>query len=108
MKVSVENIFGQLVKKDDRYEVFDNNFLNYLKLSKTILNKNKNTTGHSHIGQEEIYLFTKGTAKMQRDDDIIDVSEGDIVLIPDGVFHKVFAGTKGCEFISIFNGNRNH
>ena len=45
---------------------------------------------------------------MQIDDDHFDVTEGDIILIEDGKFHRVFAKDKGCYFVCVFDGRRNH
>jgi len=53
-------------------------------------------------------MFIKGHGVMQIDDDRFDVNEGDTVLIQDGVFHRVYAGTTGCYFICVFDGRRNH
>ena len=48
---------GQIVKKDDRYIVEDDTSLRDLVVSRTILHAGKSTTGHSHKGQEEVYIF---------------------------------------------------
>ena len=34
------------------------------------------------------------------------VNEGDVVLIEDGVFHRVHAGARGCYFVCVFDGRR--
>ena len=108
MKLNLYDIQGSIVKSDDRYIVKDNNSLNNLILSSTSLNSNKSTSGHKHEGQEEIYFFIRGDATMQIDDDHFDVTQGDIVLIEDGKFHRVFAKDKGCYFVCVFDGRRNH
>ena len=36
------------------------------------------------------------------------VTEGDVVLIEDGVFHKVKCGPHGLYFVCVFDGKRNH
>ena len=38
----------------------------------------------------------------------ISVKKGDVVLIEDGVFHKVKAGNDGLYFVCVFDGRRNH
>ena len=43
---------------------------------------------------------------MQLDEEKILVKAGDIVLVPDGVFHKVHAGELGCYFVCVFDGRR--
>ena len=50
---------------------------------------------------------------MQIDDDKFSVLKGDIVLIPDGAFHKVFNTSKykannPLIFVCVFDGGRNH
>lgn len=99
---------GEVVKSDDRYIVRDNTYLNNLVLSSTELRASKATTGHKHPGQEEVYLFTQGSGTMELDDDKFTVVEGDIVLVPDGVFHRVTAGPTGCNFVCVFDGRRDH
>lgn len=106
--LTINDIGGIVAKEDERYIVKDNTHLNNLVLSSTTLHPHKNTTGHKHAGQEEVYMFTKGSGKMQLDDKTFYVKEGDIVLIEDGVFHKVFSGPHGMEFICVFDGRRSH
>lgn len=106
MKYSGWNIGGKVVKLDDRYCVEDNNLLKNLVVSSTTLNPGKSTSGHKHEGQEEVYLFIKGSGKMDLDDKSFVVKEGDTVLIEDGVFHRVHAGPHGCYFICVFDGRR--
>ena len=53
-----------VVKEDDRYVVLDNSSLSKLVPSITKLNPNKSTSGHKHAGQEEVYVFYKGTGIM--------------------------------------------
>ena len=113
MKISINDVGGDIVKEDERYIVKDNKFLNNLVVSSTDLNAKKSTGGHAHVGQEEVYNFLKGSGKME----LIDtngkhhdeyVKEGDVILIPDGWFHRVHAGPYGCYFVCVFDGKRNH
>ena len=90
MKVNVDDLKGNIIRDNDVYVVEDNRFLKNLVLSKTTLHPNKETSGHSHPGLEEVYFFKSGRGTMQLDKKIIDVQSGDIVMIPDGQFHKVF------------------
>lgn len=100
------NVGGNIIKEDERYVVKDNTNLNNLVLSSTNLRAGKSTSGHKHEGQEEIYLFIKGSGKMDLDDKTITFEEGDIILIEDGVFHRVHAGLHGAYFICVFDGTR--
>ena len=103
------DIGGKVVKEDVRYVVKDNTELNNLVVSSTKLNAKKSTTGHRHVGQEEVYIFVRGSGQMELDHRIIDVKAGDTILIQDNVFHKVHNNTDlGLEFICVFDGKRNH
>jgi len=104
MKVNNEKINGTVIRDTDVYIVEDNTFLNNLVLSKTILRRDQCTSGHSHPGLEEVYFFQRGAGTMQLDEETFDVAAGDIVLIPDGVFHKVFNknGKQDLVFVCVF------
>ena len=109
MKYSAWDIGGSIVKEDERYEVKDNTHLNNLVVSSTKLRAHKSTTGHRHAGQEEVYIFIKGSGQMELDHKIFDVTAGDTVLIEDNVFHKVHNNTDFMlEFICVFDGRREH
>ena len=99
---------GKIVKQDDRYIVEDNTTLNNLVLSSTRLNPGKETTGHKHSGQEEVYFFISGQGEMQLDDNKFSVEPGDTVLIKDGVFHKVYnlSDEEELYFICVLQGAR--
>ena len=40
--------------------------------------------------------------------DMIPVKQGDVILIPDGWFHRVHAGPHGVYFVCVFDGKRKH
>ena len=103
------NIEGKIVKEDDRYIVKDNTSLNNLVVSTTLLHPSKSTSGHKHEGQEEVYMFMKGSGTMELDDKEFDVKEGDLILIEDGVFHRVHnTGKIDLYMVCVFDGGRNH
>lgn len=108
MRISIRDIGGEIAKEDERYVVKDNTTLKNLVVSSTKLNPKMSTSGHKHEGQEEVYYFVDGSGKMELDDESITVMQGDVVLIEDGVFHRVHAGPKGCYFVCVFDGRRNH
>ena len=108
MRLSIRNIGGEVVKEDERYVVTDNKTLNNLVVSSTKLNAKMSTSGHSYKGQEEVYYFVDGSGRMELDDESISVMQGDVVLIEDGVFHRVHAGPKGCYFVCVFDERRTH
>lgn len=108
MKIHIDNINGEVVKGDDRYVVKDNKTLNNLVVSSTDLNPYKSTNGHSHPGQEEVYYFIRGNGVIELDEEKIGVEPGDVILVHDGVFHRVTAGYQGCYFVCVFDGKRKH
>ena len=113
MKIKLSEEDSKIVKSNETYDVIDNSNLKNLVVSKTILHWGKETSGHNHTGQEEVYIFTEGSGKMVVGSDTHIVKEGDIVLIPDGAFHKVwntsnYKANDPLEFICVFDGSRNH
>lgn len=103
------NIEGKIVKEDDKYIVKDNTSLNNLVISTTTLHPDKSTSGHKHKGQEEVYIFMKGSGRMELDGKEFNVKEGDLILIEDGVFHRVHnTGTVDLYMVCVFDGGRNH
>ena len=89
MKVHLNDLNGEIIKDDDTYLIEDNTLLNNLVLSRTVLHPGKQTRGHSHKGVEEVYIFNSGSGRMILGDKAFTVEGGDVVLIPDGEFHKV-------------------
>jgi mannose-6-phosphate isomerase-like protein (cupin superfamily) len=106
MKVSISDIGGKVVKQDERYVVKDNITLKNLVVSSTRMQPNKSTSGHKHEGQEEIYYFIEGTGKMEIDNEWFPVEPGDVVLIQDGVFHRVHSASEELYFVCAFDGRR--
>ena len=106
------DVGGDIVKDDETYVIRDNKSLNNLVLSSTKLYRGKQTRGHRHPGQEEVYIFVQGYGKMivgDEDSTPFDVTPGDIVLIPDGAFHRVINdGEMNMVFNCVFDGKRNH
>jgi len=91
----------KLRKKDNRYEVYDLELQDFT-LSTTSLKQGKATTGHSHI-YEEAYCFLEGWGTLALNKVPQEVKAGDIIVIPSGVFHRVF--NKSCPvlfFLCIF------
>jgi len=112
MKFNQHNIGGDVVKSNEVYELKDNKTLNNLVLSSTKLYREQSTRGHRHAGQEEVYFFVQGTGRMivgDEDSESFAVSPGDVVLIPDGAFHRVINdGEMNLTFNCVFDGKRNH
>jgi mannose-6-phosphate isomerase-like protein (cupin superfamily) len=110
MKIDLNGEDSKIVKQNETYTLIDNVNLNGLIVSKTILHAEKSTTGHNHKGQEEVYQFVSGHGTMIVGTDVHLVGPGDVVLIPDGDFHKVSNTSKYEDliFICVFDGGRNH
>ena len=119
MKIKLDKTDSKVIHSIETYDVIDNTTLKNLIVSKTVLHAGKETSGHNHSGQEEVYIFTKGRGKMQVGTDIFKVTgenvniKSSVVLIPDGAFHKVwntspFIANDDLEFICVFDGGRNH
>ena len=107
MKVPINNIGGKIVKDNETYLLKDNNHLKKLIVSSTLLKPGKETRGHSHQGQEEVYFFERGYGEMILGDEAFEVKGGDVVLIPDGMFHKVKNKyIHPLYFVCVFDGKR--
>jgi len=108
-KVTIKDIGGDVVKDNAQYLLKDNAFGNNLILSSTFLRSNQCTNGHSHAGQEEVYMFIDGKGEMDIDGNRFPVEGGDVVCIEDGEYHRVFnTGHLGLYFVCVFDGGRNH
>ena len=108
-RLTNDNVGGDVVKDNDIYQLKDNTSLKNLVLSSTLLHAGKETTGHKHEGQEEVYFFVSGFGEMSVDDKRFNVKPGDIVLIEDGEFHRVYnTSQQDLYFVCVFDGNRNH
>jgi oxalate decarboxylase/phosphoglucose isomerase-like protein (cupin superfamily) len=111
-KYYTHDIGGEVVKDNETYLLKDNKTLTNLVLSSTLLYREQQTRGHRHPGQEEVYIFVQGRGKMivgDEDSEPFAVAQGDIVLIPDGAFHRVINdGDTNLLFNCVFDGKRNH
>ncbi len=109
IKFHNHDIGGEVVKDNETYLLKDNKTLKNLVLSSTKLYRGQATRGHSHAGQEEVYFFVQGTGMMIVDEEKFRVNAGDIILIPDGAFHRVINdGEMHLVFNCVFDGKRNH
>ena len=104
MKISTEDIKGEVIRDTDTYLIKDNTFLEHITISTTLLRPGKRTSGHSHKNQEEVYLFTKGNGTMVIGEDAFEATVGDMFLIPLDTFHQVIniSQTDPCSFTCMF------
>ena len=112
MKINLDKGDGVMIHSNETYDVIDNTDLDNLVVSKTILHWGKETSGHNHSGQEEVYIFMGNKyseGKMVVGTKTYNVKAGDTILIPDGDFHKVWnEGDNDLIFTCVFDGGRNH
>jgi oxalate decarboxylase/phosphoglucose isomerase-like protein (cupin superfamily) len=109
IKYTSHDIGGEIVKDNEVYLLKDNKTLKNLVLSSTCLYRGQSTRGHNHVGQEEVYFFVQGTGMMIVDEERFRVVPGDVILIPDGAFHRVINdGEMNLVFNCVFDGKRNH
>jgi mannose-6-phosphate isomerase-like protein (cupin superfamily) len=109
MKYGIYNIGGDVVKDNETYVLKDNSSLKNLVVSSTDLKPHQSTRGHRHEGQEEVYYFVSGAGVMELNEKRFNVQGGDVVLIEDGVFHRVHnPNNTSLYFVCVFQGARTH
>ena len=99
---------GRVVADDERYRIHDYD-LDDLTISVTELKPGKETRGHSHDSNADVYFFPGGKALMEVGDERLGVGRG-AVLIPKGKFHRVVNRSTKSDllFVSVFPGKREH
>lgn len=109
LKHTMNDVGGEIIKDNDTYVLKDNKTLRGLVVSSTDLKPQQSTRGHAHPGQEEVYFFVEGRGRMEVGDQSFEVQPGDVILIPDGAFHRVHNYTQHpLYFVCVFDGKRNH
>lgn len=56
--------------------------------------------GHTHKGQEELYVVVSGSGRMKVDDEVVDLKQWDAIRVPAGVWRCAEAGSDGIEIIA--------
>ena len=56
--------------------------------------------GHTHAGQEELYVIVSGSGRVKLDDEILDLKPMDAVRIPTSVKRGFEAGPEGAEILA--------
>ena len=56
--------------------------------------------GHTHNGQEEVYVVVSGSGRVKIDDEIVDFKQWDAIRVPAGVWRCFEAGSDGAEVIA--------
>jgi len=77
--------------------------LEHLTVSITELHAGKETRGHKHENVEEVYFCLEGNGEMEVDNERFKFEKGDVVVIPQGAFHRVYnTSKKELKFLAIF------
>jgi mannose-6-phosphate isomerase-like protein (cupin superfamily) len=61
---------------------FNNNILNVLQV------ENRTLDFHIHEESDELFYVIEGTFDIELEDGIITMNEGDMIIIPKGIFHR--------------------
>jgi mannose-6-phosphate isomerase-like protein (cupin superfamily) len=56
--------------------------------------------GHTHKGQEEVYVVVSGSGRVKIDDEIVDFKQWDAIRVPAGVWRCFEAGDDGAAVIA--------
>jgi mannose-6-phosphate isomerase-like protein (cupin superfamily) len=60
--------------------------------------------GHKHATQEEVYVVTRGSAKIKVEDEIVEVGEWDAIRFDKDTMRDVEAGPDGVEYLAFGAG----
>lgn len=61
----------------------------------------RQTYGHKHKVQEEIYLLVSGSARLKADDEIVELEAWTAVRTPNDTMRSIEAGPEGAEFVIV-------
>jgi mannose-6-phosphate isomerase-like protein (cupin superfamily) len=61
----------------------------------------RNTLGHSHREQEEVYVVVRGSGHVKLDDEIVALREWDVVRVAAQTIRAFEAGPEGIEFLAV-------
>ena len=61
----------------------------------------RNTMGHSHGEQEEVYVVIEGSGRIKLDDDIVGLRKWDVVRVAPSTVRAFEAGADGLEVLAI-------
>jgi mannose-6-phosphate isomerase-like protein (cupin superfamily) len=57
--------------------------------------------GHKHKEQEEVYVVLGGSGRLKLDDEIVEITQWDVVRVPGDVMRAFEAGPDGLEILAI-------
>jgi len=57
--------------------------------------------GHTHAGQEEIYVVLSGSGRAKLDDEIVELQRWDALRVDPKTMRAIEAGPEGIEFLAV-------
>jgi mannose-6-phosphate isomerase-like protein (cupin superfamily) len=61
--------------------------------------------GHKHVSQEEVYVVTKGSARIKVEDEVVELGPWDAIRIDKDAMRDVEAGPDGVEYLAFGAGD---
>jgi mannose-6-phosphate isomerase-like protein (cupin superfamily) len=61
--------------------------------------------GHKHVGQEEVYVVLRGSARIKVEDEIVELGPMDALRIGMDTMRDVEAGPEGVEYVAFGAGS---
>jgi mannose-6-phosphate isomerase-like protein (cupin superfamily) len=60
--------------------------------------------GHKHVGQEEVYVVVRGSARVKVEDEIVELAEWDAIRFDKDTMRDMEAGPDGVEYLAFGAG----
>jgi mannose-6-phosphate isomerase-like protein (cupin superfamily) len=60
--------------------------------------------GHKHVGQEEVYVIVRGSARVKVEDEIVDLEVWDAIRFDKDTMRDMEAGPDGVEYLAFGAG----
>ncbi len=60
--------------------------------------------GHKHVGQEEVYVVVRGSARVKVEDEIVDLDAWDAIRFDENTMRDMEAGPDGVEYLAFGAG----
>ena len=68
----------------------------------TVLSPHSQQRGHAHVGSEQAYVFIRGNGRMQVEEEVQYVGQGEMVYVPPGKRHFIVnTGDENLVFIAV-------
>jgi quercetin dioxygenase-like cupin family protein len=61
--------------------------------------------GHKHVGQEEVYVVVRGSARVKVEDEVVELAEWDAIRFDKDTMRAVEAGPDGVEYLAFGAGD---